>query len=248
MKISIITAVFNAKLTIEKTLNSISDQIGVEVEHIVIDGLSTDGTIQILDKYRDQLAVFVSERDSGIYDAMNKGLRLATGDIVGFLNADDFFAHSKVLINIVNQFSDPSIHAVFGDVEYFSADNPKKMIRRYRSSGFTPKKLEWGVIPAHPTLYLRRSVYDRFGLFNPKYRIAGDFEFFARIFKDNATPYLYLPEVMVRMQAGGLSNNGIKSILLINREIKKACMENAIPTNGLKLLLRYPRKLLEKIC
>lgn len=247
MKISIITVSFNAKDTIEKTLNSVSAQLGVQIEHIVVDGLSTDGTLELLSQYKDQLEVLISESDKGVYDAMNKGLRLATGDIIGFLNADDIYAHPDILIDVVSQFGDPNIQAVFGDVEYFSSDNPSKTIRRYCSGEFTAKKLEIGIIPAHPTLYLRRSVYDRFGLFNPEYKIAGDFEFIARIFKDNAVPYRYLPKVMVRMQTGGLSNSGFMNNILKNREIKMACIENAIPTNSLKLLSRYPRKILEWI-
>jgi glycosyltransferase involved in cell wall biosynthesis len=245
MKISIITVCFNAAGTIAKTLDSIASQIDVDIEHIVIDGGSLDGTLEILKDSKAQFSAFISEPDSGIYDAMNKGLRLATGDIVGFLNADDLFAHPMVLWNISNYFGDKKIQAIFGDVEYFSAHNPEKMIRRYSSRNFTPKKLENGLIPAHPTLYLRRDVYDRFGLFNPEYKIAGDFEFIARVFKDSSISYKYIPEVMVRMQSGGLSNSGLRSNILINKEIQKACKENCIPTNKLKLFLRYPKKILE---
>ena len=247
MKISIITVCFNAAGTIAKTLDSVASQTDVDIEHIVIDGGSKDGTLKILKDSEAQFSAFISEPDCGVYDAMNKGLRLATGDIIGFLNADDVFAHPMILRNISNHFGDKNIQAIFGDVEYFSANNPEKVIRRYSSSRFTPKKLEIGLMPAHPTLFLRRGVYNRVGLFNPEYKIAGDFEFVVRVFKSPTIPYQYFPEVMVRMQAGGLSNNGIKSNILINREIKKACKENSIPTNTLKLFLRYPHKLLELI-
>jgi glycosyltransferase involved in cell wall biosynthesis len=247
MKITVITVCFNAASTIKKTLDSVAGQTHTPIEHIVIDGNSKDGTLEILRSHKTHSYTLLSEPDNGVYDAMNKGLKMATGDVIGILNADDIFAHTGVLRDIAESFSDGTIEAIFGDVEYFAPLNPNKTIRRYRSNRFESKKLEFGLIPAHPTLYLRRNVYDRFGIFNPKYRIAGDFEFMARIFKSPSISFRYLPEVMVRMQTGGLSNSGFMNNILINREIKIACNENGIPTNILKLILRYPRKLLEWI-
>lgn len=247
MKITIITVCFNAASTIKKTLDSVAGQTHASIEHIVIDGSSKDGTLEILKNHKTHFYTLLSEPDKGVYDAMNKGLRMATGEVIGILNADDIFAHKDVLHDIAELFSDNNIEAIFGDVEYFSLLKPNRVFRKYRSNGFESKKLEFGIVPAHPTLFLRRAVYDRFGLFNPKYKIAGDFEFMARIFKSPSISFRYLPEVMVRMQAGGLSNRGLKSNILINREIKMACHENGIPTNRLKLILRYPRKLLEFI-
>ncbi|MBU3540808.1 glycosyltransferase family 2 protein [Polynucleobacter sp. UB-Tiil-W10] len=245
MKITVITVCFNAASTIKKTLDSVAFQTYPSIEHIVIDGDSKDGTLGILKSHEAQFSSLLSEPDNGVYDAMNKGLRLATGDIIGFLNADDVFAHPNVLADIATAFIDENIQAIFGDVEYFPAHNPRKTLRKYRSNKFSPKKLQMGMMPAHPTLYMRRGVYEQYGLFNPDYKIAGDFEFISRVFKIPSISYLYMPEVMVRMQTGGLSNSGIKSSILINREIKKACKENAIPTNSLKLWLRYPLKLPE---
>lgn len=247
MKITIITVCFNAAATIKKTLDSIASQTYPNIEHIVIDGNSNDGTLEILRANETQFSTLLSEPDNGVYDAMNKGLRIATGDIIGFLNADDFFSHQHVVSRIASAFKDQNIQAIFGDAEYFSPVLPNRIIRRYRSNKFKPKNLKFGIIPAHPTIYLRKSVYEQFGLFDPKYKIAGDFEFIARVFKGSTIAYHYFPEVMIKMQAGGLSNRGLKSNILINREIKIACIDNGIRTNDLNLLLRYPRKLLEWI-
>jgi glycosyltransferase involved in cell wall biosynthesis len=247
MKITVITVCFNAAATIKKTLESVASQTHPSIEHIVIDGLSKDGTLEIIRGHEAHTYTLLSEPDNGVYDAMNKGLKMATGDVIGILNADDIFSHRNVLCDIAEAFADNNIEAIFGDVEYFSPLDPNKTIRRYRSNRFESKKLGFGIIPAHPTLYLRRGVYDRCGLFNPKYRIAGDFEFMARIFKSPSVPYRYLPKVMVRMQAGGLSNSKFMTNFLINREIRMACNENSIPTNWLKLTMRYPFKLLELI-
>jgi glycosyltransferase involved in cell wall biosynthesis len=247
MKITIITVCFNAAATIKKTLDSVASQTYPNIEHIVIDGNSNDGTLEILRANETQFSTLLSEPDSGVYDAMNKGLRIATGDIIGFLNADDFFSHQDVVSRITLAFKDQNIQAIFGDAEYFSPEFPNRILRRYRSNQFKPKNLKFGIIPAHPTLYLRKSVYEQFGLFDPKYKIAGDFEFIARVFKGSTIAYRYFPEVMIKMQAGGLSNRGLKSNFLINREIKIACIDNDIRTNDLNLLLRYPRKLLEWI-
>jgi glycosyltransferase involved in cell wall biosynthesis len=247
MKISIITVVFNGEKTIARAVESIYTQRGVEVEHIVIDGASSDGTLAVLRRFQKNIAVLISEPDQGIYDAMNKGIKLATGEIIGILNADDCYANQYVLNQVCNQFESQNVEAVFGDVDYFDADNQARVTRVYRSSVFHPKKLARGVMPAHPALFLRRGVYERYGLFNIGFKIAGDFDFIARIFKSGELRYVYIPSTLTRMQNGGISTQGLRSTIILNREILRSCLENQIPSSYIKLLSRYPKKVLEYI-
>lgn len=212
---------------------------------MVIDGASTDGTLACVAAHGAHLARVVSEPDRGIYDAMNKGIRLATGDVIGILNADDVYADSEVLSRVAKIMEDTQVDAVYADVEFFRSEKPEAVVRRYSSRHFSPQKLAWGWMPAHPTLFLRRSVFDRFGLYRFDYRIGGDFEFVARIFKDGSVRYRYLPEVWIRMRVGGVSTSGLRSTLLLNWEVLRACRENGIRTNWLMLLSKYPFKMLE---
>ena len=245
MKISIITVVFNGRETIARAIESVRSQSYPNIEHIIIDGGSIDGTYDVIKRYSSTQTVVISEPDQGIYDAMSKGVRLATGELVGILNADDFYSDKDVLEEVANHFKDPELDAFFGDVEYFKRDTPSKTARLYRSKHFHPKRLANGLMPAHPALYLRRRVYERCGLFDISYKIAGDFEFLCRVFKDGLTKFKYAPKVMVRMQLGGASTSGIKSTILLNQEVMRACKANNIDTNYLKLISRYPRKMLE---
>jgi glycosyltransferase involved in cell wall biosynthesis len=248
LKISVITVCYNSAATLADALNSVAGQTWSNVEHIVIDGASTDGTLAVIERYRAGLAKVVSERDAGIYDAMNKGLRLATGDVIGFLNADDVYAGDWVLSHVAKAFLDEStLEAVFGDVEFFRPANPDQPVRRYRSGQFSPRQIAWGWMPAHPTLFLRRQLFERYGLFRSEYRIAGDFELVARMFGRGAVAYRYLPEVLVRMRIGGVSTGGLRNTLRLNREVLRACRENGLASNWLKILSKYPAKLLEYV-
>ena len=241
--VSIITVAKNCESTIEATINSINQQSYPSIEHIIIDGVSTDNTLNILTKQREKYSLLVSEPDKGIYDAMNKGLNLASGDIIGFLNADDIFADAEIINDVVNRIVGTGKDAVFGDLVYVRPSKPKRIVRYYDSSGFTRKWLAIGAMPAHPTLYLRRSIYERFGEYKTDYRIAADFEFIARIFGEDQTSYSYLPKVMVRMSTGGISTKNLKSNWVLNREMIRACSENNIPTNIFRILLKYPKKI-----
>jgi len=247
LKISIITVAYNAVDTIESTLLSVAQQTFPDVEHVVIDGGSNDGTQDVISKHGDRISRFVSEPDHGIYDAMNKGLRLATGDVIGFLNADDVYADTGVLARVSAAMETGRLDALFGDAEFVSPDRPGHPLRRYRSGRFRPGRIAWGWMPAHPTLFLRRHVYDRFGLFRTDYRIAGDFELVARIFHGDTLKYRHVPEVLVRMRTGGVSTGGWRNTLLLNREVLRACRENGISTSLPKILSKYPAKLLEFI-
>ena len=245
MKISVITVCFNSQTTIERSVQSVVDQQWPEVEHIVIEGGSTDGTLAILERFRPHLAVLVSDPDKGIYDAMNKGLARATGDVICFLNADDQYADANVLAEVAHQMRMHQLDALVADVGFFKAGDPTRMTRRYRSDRFSPQHLSWGWMPAHPGLFLTREVVQRVGQFKTDYRIAGDYEYVVRTFHGHDLHYKHLPSVVVNMQAGGISNSSWRNRLLLNREVVRACKENGIHTNLLKILVKYPFKLLE---
>ena len=246
IKLSVITVVYNNVDTISNTLQSVANQTHANIEHIVIDGGSTDGTLEILQSNQG-LSILRSESDTGIYDAMNKGLALATGAAICFLNADDVYESSEILQIMAQVLEDNNLDAVFGDVVYFHPHNPEKIIRRYSSARFTPQALAYGWMPAHPSLLLRRTVFQVAGGFKVDYQIAGDFEFVARVFGEDKLNYSYLPKVIVKMQTGGASTSGWQSTFISNREVMRACKENGIKTNYLKVLSKYPRKLLEFI-
>lgn len=240
MNISIITATYNAATTIAECFRSVASQI-VPVEHIIIDGASTDNTLEIVQKLSPQVRV-ISEPDKGIYDAMNKGIALATGDIIGILNADDFYVNSQVLEKVIALFQKSGADAIFADLVYVRPDNLDKVVRYYSGANFTPDMFAWGWMPPHPTFFVRREVYERFGLFRTDYHIAADFELTARFLTRHRVSYAYLPEVIVVMRTGGVSTRNLRSNLILNREILRACAENNIPTNMLKVYSKYFRK------
>jgi glycosyltransferase involved in cell wall biosynthesis len=245
MKISVITVCYNSANTLERALRSVAQQDWPAVEHIVIDGASTDSTGVILERFCSRLAHIVSEPDRGIYDAMNKGLAHVSGDIVCFLNADDQYASSAVLSRVATRMQEHRLDAVMGDVGFFHEADPERMVRRYRSDRFTPGRLAWGWMPAHPALFMRRDIMQRVGRFKTDYRIAGDFEFIVRAFHGYALRYQHMPEVLVLMQTGGASTNGWRAKIRLNQEVLRACRENGLHTNMLKILSKYPAKLME---
>lgn len=228
MKISVITAVFNNRDTIAEALDSVLGQTHGNIELIVIDGGSTDGTLQLLHSYGNRLAVLVSEPDQGIYDALNKGLRLATGDVVGFLHSDDLYANEQVLDRMANVFVDPRIEAVYGDLVYVSQDATDRVVRYWKSGAFTPQKLRRGWMPPHPTLYLRRTVYERLGLFDTDYHIAADYDFMLRFLGRDGVQAAYIPEVLVKMRLGGASNRSLGNLLRKSHEDYRALRANRI--------------------
>ena len=245
MKISVITVCYNSARTLERSLQSVAQQDWSEVEHIVIDGASTDGTREILERFRSRLAYLVSEPDNGIYDAMNKGLAQVTGDIVCFLNADDQYASTNVLSKVASRIGDQNLDALLGDVVFYHEENLSHTVRRYRSDRFSPARLAWGWMPAHPALFLRKEVVQRVGLFKTDYRIAGDFEFIVRVFHGHEVRYQHIPDVLVHMQTGGASTGGLRAKIRLNQEVLRACRENGLNTNLLKILSKYPAKILE---
>jgi glycosyltransferase len=225
MKISVITAVFNNAGTIRDALESTLSQRYPDVELVVVDGGSTDGTQKIIESYRDRIATYVSEPDRGIYDALNKGLRLATGDVVGLLHSDDAFADAEVLGRVAQALQDSAADACYGDLNYVRKEPPHAVVRAWKAGEFMPRKLALGWMPPHPTLYVRRAVYERLGGFDTCYRIAADYDWMLRLLTQSAQ-VRYVPHVQVLMRVGGASNRSLRNILRKSVEDWQALRSN----------------------
>jgi glycosyltransferase involved in cell wall biosynthesis len=245
LKISIITVVFNNAATIADCINSVASQTYSNIEHIVVDGASSDGTQAIVEMNRDKISKYISEPDNGIYDAMNKGIRLATGDVLGILNSDDFYAGPHVIEKVVALFQESGAAALFADLVYVRPGNLDQTVRYYSGAGFTPDKFAWGWMPPHPTFFVRRELYERYGLFRTDYKIAADFELTARFLARHKVLFAYLPEVIVRMRTGGISTRNLRSNWILNGEILRACAINGINTNYFKVYSKYFSKVMQ---
>jgi glycosyltransferase len=218
MKVSIVTAVFNRADTIADAIRSLESQNYQNFEHIIQDGGSSDGTLDIARQFNASSTQLVSEPDAGIYDAINKGIFRASGEIIGLLHSDDFFAHDMVLERVAAAFRDQEIDGVYGDLDYVSATNTRKIVRRWRSGHYRPELLKRGWMPPHPTLYLRRDVFDRWGLYDTSMNIAADYEAMLRYLVKGEIRLAYIPEVLVKMRVGGESNRSVPRILRKSRE------------------------------
>jgi glycosyltransferase involved in cell wall biosynthesis len=248
MKVSIITVCFNSAATIRDTIESVLSQSYPDIEYIVIDGGSRDETMAIVSEYSGQIAKIVSEPDKGIYDAMNKGVRYSTGDIVGILNSDDFYESTRAVEEIVSCFhAEPSPDIVFGDVVFVEPDNLKKIVRYYSSKQFRPWKLRFGWMPPHPATFIRKEAYASIGDYSLSYRISADYEMFVRLLLVARLRWKRVDRVVVRMRAGGISTAGLSSTIRLNREIVRACRENGVYTNLAMVLSKMPIKLLEMV-
>lgn len=228
VSISVITVVFNRADTIGQALASVQAQSLHGVEHVVIDGLSTDGTLSVLKSKRDRIAVLVSERDAGIYDALNKGLSRATGDVIGLMHSDDFYAGERVLEKVAAAFADPAVDGVYGDLDYVAKEAPDQIIRRWRSGAYDRAKLAQGWMPPHPTLFLRRSVIEQWGGYDTTYRIAADYDAVLRYLWKGRIQLAYIPEVLVKMRVGGESNRSLSRIIRKSREDYRALRSNGV--------------------
>lgn len=216
-------------------MRSVASQLGVTTEHLVIDGASKDHTLTLLEAQREQLAVLLSERDDGIYDAMNKGLRLARGDVIGFLNSDDLYENNQILAKVATIFGeDPSLDACYGDLIYTDQVDTSRTIRYWQSNEFFPGAFASGWCPPHPTLFVRRSVYERYGLFDLNYRIAADVELMMRFLEVHKIRVRYIPEVWVKMRMGGTTNKSLKNIWVQNLEVLRALRSHGLPANPLR--------------
>ena len=226
-KLSIITATYNAADTLATCLDSVRNQ-GSDVEHILIDGGSTDATLDIADSYKEHIVKIVSEPDKGIYDAMNKGIQIATGEVIGILNADDFYPSSDVLSRVAEVFADKNIDACYGDLVYVDSEHTNKVKRFWRAGKFDSKKFYWGWMPPHPTFFVRASVYEKYGLFNLDLGSAADYEIMLRFLLKHEINVAYLPMVMVHMRTGGVSNANVSNRLAANRMDRKAWQVNGL--------------------
>ncbi len=244
MKISLITVCYNAGKTIESTIKSVLSQDYFNVEYIIIDGLSFDNTMKIVNKYKNNISVIVSEKDKGMYDGINKGIQLATGDIVGVLNADDTFASPTILSRVAAEFNiNPNTNCIIGDISFVNSLG--KIIRYYSSSGWKPNRFVWGFMPAHPTFYCKRDSFKELGGYRTDFDIAADYELLIRFLKINNLSFSYLPLLMVNMKMGGKSTKNIFSTIKINKEIKRACTINNLYTNYFMLYSKYLLKVFE---
>jgi glycosyltransferase involved in cell wall biosynthesis len=242
MKVSIVTVCFNSDKTIEDTLMSIKSQTYPNIEYILVDGLSKDCTNDIVRKYADIVSIHISEKDNGLYDAMNKGISLASGDIVGILNSDDVLANESVIEKIVSAFDNKSIDAVYSDLIYVSEHNLNKPTRLYSSKVFSKRMIKFGIMLPHPTFYVRKACYEKFGLYKTDYRVAADFELLAR-FMSKGVKSMRLPFISVKMREGGISSSGLLWRVHQNFEIVRACKENGFYTNIFLVMLKLPYKL-----
>ena len=241
MKVSIITVCYNSEKTIEDTLKSVAQQTYHNIEHIVIDGSSTDSTNSIVERYAESVAIHLSEPDKGLYDAMNKGIKLATGDVVGILNSDDVFASKDAVTNLIAGFND-SVDGVYSDLVYVSETDLSKVTRLYSSKVFKRSLIRFGIMLPHPTFYVRKSCYEKFGDYKIDYRVSADFELIARFVYNNIR-LKRINSISVKMREGGISSSGLAWRVHQNFEIVKACKSNGIYTNIFLVMLKLPYKL-----
>lgn len=248
IKVSLITVTYNAAETVGDTIRSVLNQSHQDIEYILVDGASKDNTVDIIQSFAqtDDRIKWISEADKGLYDAMNKGIAMASGDIVGILNADDFFKDESSLRKIVDAFAaDRSIDAVYGNVLFVSPDNLSKIVRKYSSRIFRPWLFRFGFMPAHATFYCKRDLFERFGYYKLGFKIAADFELLLRFILVHKIRTSYLPEFLVTMRTGGVSTKNLNSKIVLNSEIVKACQMNGVYTNAPLLMLKYAIKVFE---
>jgi len=244
MKISIITVVYNNEVTIEEAIKSVLSQKYNDIEYIVIDGNSKDNTVAIINKFKDEISVFVSERDAGLYDAMNKGILAASGDVVGILNSDDLYEDQFVISDVMEKFKeDPSLDIVYGDLVYVKEHNVNSVVRKWKSKQYYKDFFEDAFVPPHPSLFLKKHIYNQAGLFNLNFKLAADYEFMFRVFKKFNFKSLYCPRVMVKMRLGGETNKSLKNIINGNKEILEAWRLNGFKVPFSLMPLRIFKRL-----
>jgi glycosyltransferase involved in cell wall biosynthesis len=244
-KVSIITVSYNSVRTIADTIDSVLAQTYPNIEYLIIDGLSTDGTADVIRSYSAGISKFISEPDMGIYDAINKGIRLSTGDIVGLLHSNDFFYDKDVIEKVAQTFSGSDIIALYGDVQFVDSENISRIVRYYSSKNFKPNKFKFGFMPAHPSFYVKKDMFEKLGYYKTDYKIAADFELLLRYLLIHQIKFKYLEMPFISMRTGGVSNNSIRSNYVLNKEIARACKENGIKTNFFFIYSKYFNKIFE---
>lgn len=239
MKISIITVCFNSQDYIRSTIESVLSQDYHDIEYIVVDGKSTDGTIEIIKSFGSKISKWVSEPDLGIYDAMNKGINMATGEIIGIVNSDDFFHRKDSISKVAESFKNYPVQSVFADIIFVKRDNPGKVVRYFSSENFKPWKMRFGFIPAHPTFFTYKANFMKYGSYDPSFDIGADFELLLRFLYKHKISYKYIPIDLMKMRTGGVSTRSLKSTLIINQENLRAFKINEFYTNYVFLFSRY---------
>ena len=242
MKISIITATYNSAATLRDTLTCVRDQHHPDTEHIIVDGRSTDGTLAVISEF-PHVAKVVSEKDDGIYDAMNKGIALATGDVIGILNSDDIYTDPAVLPTVAEIFSDPSVMTAYADLQYVEPDDLDKVVRTWKTGIFDKKNFYYGWMPPHPTFFVRKEVYSQVGMFNTSLRSAADYEIMLRILLKHGYPAHYIPRVIVKMRSGGMSNASFWNRLRANKEDRLSWKLNGLQPYFFTLYMKPLRKI-----
>lgn len=246
--ISIITATYNSAETINDTIKSVLCQTNKDFEYIIVDGGSTDETVDIVKSYESEFSgrlKWVSEKDKGIYDAMNKGIKMASGDIIGILNSDDYYTSDDILQTIADAFKCQNVDAIYGDIHFIKDGVPDKCVRYYSSRLFSPFWLRFGFMPAHPSFYCKREVFDKSGLYRLDYKIGSDYEMMVRLFRKHKISSRYVPKDFVTMRTGGASNSNLNSRLTLIKEDVRACRDNGIYTNELFVCLKFLYKIFE---
>jgi len=244
MKISVLTVVYNRVDTIATAIQSVTNQIHPNVEHVVVDGGSSDGTLSAINAAKIPSMSVLSEPDDGIYDALNKAIALSSGDIIGTVHSDDFFAHNRVLSTVADVLQNSAVDGVYGDLQYVAAQDPSKIIRHWRAGQYSPSNLRRGWMPPHPTLYLRREVFERWAVYDTQYRISADYDAMLRYLVKGQIRLAYIPEVLVKMRVGGESNRSLGRVLLKSREDLQAIRQNGVGglgTLALKNLSKLPQ-------
>ena len=228
MKISIITSVYNNQETITEAMESVLSQTYPDIEYIIVDGGSSDNTVDIIKTYQDRLGAFISEPDNGIYDGLNKGIKLATGDVIGFLHSDDLYQDNTVIEKVAQAFINNATDSVYGDLTYVNKSDPSKIIRFWQSGEFTLKKLNYGWMPPHPTFFVRRSIYQQYGCFDTHFKIAADYDLMLRFLGKFKISTYYIPSVLIKMRVGGASNKSLKNVIRKSTEDLRAMRNNGI--------------------
>jgi len=244
MKFTVITATYNNQNTIADTIDSVISQTYTNIEHIIIDGKSSDNTISVIEKKTDKVTKIISEKDSGIYDALNKGINEATGDVIVFLHADDIFGNETIIEKASKLFMKTKADGIYGDLQYVSKEDTNKIIRHWKAGTYSFCKLKTGWMPPHPTFFIKKEIYDKYGLFDTNFSIAADYDIILRFLGKYKINTAYLPEVMIKMRIGGKSNKNIKNIKLKMKEDIKALKKNrigGIHTVFLKNIIKIPQ-------
>ncbi|MDF3076831.1 MAG: glycosyltransferase [Sphingobacteriaceae bacterium] len=243
LKVSIITVTYNAEKFLEDCLRSVTNQTYPNLEYIVIDGLSNDNTLKIISYYKEEISHLVSEKDNGMYDALNKGIRLATGDVIGIVNADDFLASPDIVSKIAAAFETSGADVLYGNLDYVDQQDTGKVLRKWRSKPYRDGMFQFGWMPAHPTFYAKRDLFSRYGSYKPVYGSAADYELMIRFVHKHKAKTVFLPEVMIKMRVGGMSNSSVKNRLLANQADMAAMKANGISFPLLTAIMKPLRKL-----